>query len=149
MIKEIKRHLLASIDETNSRIGDSTVRDSIKLKTSISTAKKIYSFIEDLEKEAKKTDNILNEADNIVNNNTRGYGDVIDSFSAIAEITNGILNTCEKTAMQCGILKPSIIAKVMISIKLHRESVSHKRDNLTDLCGYSEILNKIEDDNTI
>jgi len=32
---------------------------------------------------------------------------------------------------------------------LHRESVSHKRDNLTDLCGYSEILNKIEDAETI
>ena len=34
---------------------------------------------------------------------------------------------------------------VMIAVKLIRERHKHKRDNLVDLCGYAEILNRLEE----
>lgn len=42
-------------------------------------------------------------------------------------------------------ISPSDCVKVLIAVKLTRESFKHKRDSLVDLCGYTYILDKIEE----
>ena len=82
---------------------------------------------------------ILQEADNIANGDRKvDYGQA-DSFNRIATIASIITNKE---------LEASDVIKVMMCVKLIRESFKHKRDNLVDLCGYAELLNIIEDSNT-
>lgn len=42
-------------------------------------------------------------------------------------------------------ISPSDCVKVLMAVKLTRESFKHKRDSLVDLCGYTYILDKIEE----
>lgn len=37
----------------------------------------------------------------------------------------------------------SDVVNVMIAVKLARQAMRHKRDNLVDACGYIEILDKV------
>lgn len=84
------------------------------------------------------TESILLEAESIVNGERNAqYNDPKISFKLYSDICN--------TAF--GIeLSPSDVAKVMIAIKLGREKYKHKRDNLVDLTGYTEILNRLLED---
>jgi hypothetical protein len=87
----------------------------------------------------KKEDvkSILTEAENIVNGDRNvQYGNPNEAFkeySNILETTFGIK------------LTPTEICKVQIAIKLGRLKYKHKRDSVVDLCGYAEILNRLED----
>lgn len=90
-----------------------------------------------LEKEEKYMYSILQEAQTIVNGDRNtDYGDIKKSFETTAKFAS-LLTGKELTAQDC--------CKVMMSIKLTRESYKHKRDNLVDLAGYAEILNRLED----
>ena len=86
--------------------------------------------------------NILLEADKIVSNNRKVdvYDTPEQSFTNIAKIAS-ILIGKELSAADC--------TKVLIALKLVRESVKHKEDNLIDLAAYSKILNDIEEYNDI
>jgi uncharacterized protein (DUF1015 family) len=79
---------------------------------------------------------ILTEAESIVNGDRNvQYGDPNEAFkeySNILEATFGIK------------LTPAEICKVQIAIKLGRLKYKHKRDSVVDLCGYAEILNRLE-----
>lgn len=79
---------------------------------------------------------ILTEAESIVNGDRDvQYGDPNEAFkeySNILETTFGIK------------LTPAEICKVQIAIKLGRLKYKHKRDSVVDLCGYAEILNRLE-----
>jgi hypothetical protein len=80
---------------------------------------------------------ILTEAESIVNGDRDvQYGNPNEAFkeySNILEATFGIK------------LTPAEICKVQIAIKLGRLKYKHKRDSVVDLCGYAEILNRLED----
>lgn len=82
------------------------------------------------------SDSILKEAARIRGGERNAdYGDAVESFEKIARLAN------EMTGLS---LTPAQCCKVMMAVKLVRESYSHKRDNLVDLCGYTDILNLIE-----
>ena len=81
---------------------------------------------------------ILEEALDITNNARRTeYGSVKDSFRNIA-IVASVFTGKPLTMVD--------IAKVMISVKISREANKHKRDSLTDLCGYARLLSILEGD---
>lgn len=84
-----------------------------------------------------ETESILSEAERIVNGERQAdYSDPVENFKHIAEIASAIMGK-DITAEECCI--------VMIAVKLARESYRHKRDNLVDLAGYVEILNRIKE----
>lgn len=84
-----------------------------------------------------ETESILSEAERIVNGDRQAdYSDPVENFKHIAEIASAIMGK-DITAEECCI--------VMIAVKLARENYKHKRDNLVDLAGYVEILNRIKE----
>ena len=97
--------------------------------------KHYVSFIEfkDIVEENKS---ILSEAEDIVNGIRQSdYGDANESFSRIATIAS---------VMTGKELSPEDCCAVMMAVKLVRESFNHKRDNLVDLCGYAELMNRLK-----
>lgn len=87
-----------------------------------------------------KTENksILSEAEEIVNGNRQSdYGDAANNFHRIANIVNSMYPQLNINAQQC--------CAVLMAVKLIREGFRHKRDNLVDLCGYTHIMNEIND----
>lgn len=78
---------------------------------------------------------ILAEAERIVNGDRdTDYGDSNENLSRIASLA---------TEMGQPITGRGVCI-VMLAVKLARESHKHKRDNLVDLCGYAELLNRWE-----
>ena len=85
-------------------------------------------------KEGEKS--ILAEAEEIVNGSRKSdYGDANESFIRIATISS---------VMTGKELSPEDCCAVMMAVKLVRESFNHKRDNLVDLCGYAELMNRLK-----
>lgn len=66
------------------------------------------------------------------------YGDAVENFRRITEIANAITGL-SLTSIQ--------ICKIMIAVKLARERHNPKRDNRVDLCGYTDILDLLEQEN--
>lgn len=83
-----------------------------------------------------KPASILLEADKIVNGDRNDqYGDptiAFEEYASILKTTFGIE------------LTPVEICKVLMAIKLGRLKHKFKKDSIVDLCGYSEILNRLE-----
>lgn len=86
-------------------------------------------------KEGEKS--ILSEAEEIVNGSRHSdYGDAKESFSRVATIAS---------VMTGKELAPEDCCSVLMAVKLVRESFKHKRDNLVDLCGYAELMNRLKE----
>ena len=86
-------------------------------------------------KEGEKS--ILSEAEEIVNGSRHSdYGDARESFGRIATIAS---------VMTGKELAPEDCCAVLMAVKLVRESFNHKRDNLVDLCGYAELMNRLKE----
>ncbi len=84
-----------------------------------------------------ETESILSEAERIVNGERQAdYSDPVENFKHISAIASAISKE-ELSPITCAI--------VMIAVKLARENYKHKRDNLVDLAGYVEILNRIKE----
>ena len=80
---------------------------------------------------------IFAEADSLVKGDRRqAYGSVAESFLNIAAIWSVVLKRTI-TAQE--------VAKCMIGMKLVREANKHGKDNLVDLCGYSKLLQELEE----
>ena len=79
---------------------------------------------------------ILLDADNIVNGSRRADYGPEESFGKMAKIYNTLFGKN---------IESSDICKILMIVKLVRESYNHKRDNLVDLAGYAELLNRLED----
>lgn len=95
----------------------------------------IFVKYEDVVEEREKS--ILSEAEEIVNGIRQSdYGDANESFSRIATIAS---------VMTGKELSPEDCCAVMMAVKLVRESFAHKRDNLVDLCGYAELMNRLKE----
>ena len=87
-----------------------------------------------------KTENksILSEAEEIVNGSRQSdYGDAANNFHRIANIVNSMYPQLNINAQQC--------CAVLMAVKLIREGFRHKRDNLVDLCGYAELMNRLKE----
>lgn len=83
------------------------------------------------------SNDIFAEADSLVKGDRRkAYGSVTESFLNIAAIWSVVLKRTI-TAQE--------VAKCMIGMKLVRESNKHQKDNLVDLCGYSKLLQELEE----
>lgn len=92
-------------------------------------------FADWLEKKYK-SDSILMEAESITNGE-RGvdYGDPVESFSKIAQMAS---------IMSRKYISPIDCCNIQIALKLVRESVTPKRDNLVDAVGYIKLLNVVK-----
>ena len=87
----------------------------------------------------KETKSILEEAIEILNGSRQcDYGDPVESFNRIAQLSNLMSNSNDFTPIKCCI--------VLMATKLTRESKVHKRDNLVDLAGYGCIKQLLEED---
>ena len=87
----------------------------------------------------KETKSILEEAIDILNGSRQcDYGDPVESFKRIAQLSNLMSNSNDFTPIKCCI--------VLMATKLTRESKVHKRDNLVDLAGYGCIKQLLEED---
>lgn len=94
----------------------------------------IFKEVTDMNEENEQS--ILSEAEEIVNGSRHSdYGDAKESFSRIATIAS---------VMTGKELSPDDCCAVMMAVKLVRESFNHKRDNLVDLCGYAELMNRLK-----
>ena len=95
----------------------------------------LFKEIIDMNEENKQS--ILQEADEIVNGSRQSdYGDARESFSSVATIAS---------VMTGKELAPEDCCAVLMAVKLVRESFAHKRDNLVDLCGYAELMNRLKE----
>ena len=91
------------------------------------------------ENKLKETKSILEEAIEILNGSRQcDYGDPVESFKRIAQLSNLMSNSNDFTPIKCCI--------VLMATKLTRESKVHKRDNLVDLAGYGCIKQLLEED---
>jgi len=90
-------------------------------------------------------ESILLEAEEIVNGARHtDYGSAHDSFNKIASMATLMLDSEEiELLKEEQALCSTVVCKVLMAVKLTRESNRHKRDNLVDLCGYSELLNRL------
>jgi hypothetical protein len=87
--------------------------------------------------ECRPEDSILLEADSIVNGaRATDYGDCIESFTKVSTMASIMANRA---------LSPMECVLVLKAVKLVREAYKHKRDNLVDECGYTEIESRIQD----
>lgn len=79
---------------------------------------------------------ILNKAENLVNHDRqKDYDDPVSNFNLIARIAS-LITGKHLTAKDC--------VKVHMATKLARETYQAKEDNRIDLCGYVEILDRLE-----
>lgn len=85
--------------------------------------------------------NILEEANKIINERSeeseRNYGPFSEGMERCALIASGM------TAKQ---LTATDVFKVIVALKLSRESYSHKEDNLLDAVAYLGALNNYENE---
>ena len=88
----------------------------------------------------KETKSILEEALEIVNGSRNvDYGDTVISFIKIGKIA---------TLISGEPMTPIMCCAALMAVKIERESYKHKRDNLVDLCGYTEIMNRLIESET-
>ncbi len=83
--------------------------------------------------------NVLQEADAIVTGERQeAYGPPVESWREVARLWSEVLGhkVTASDALRC-----------MIAMKLSREKFKHKRDNLTDIAGYTLILEMVEAQN--
>lgn len=82
-----------------------------------------------------KNKSILMEAESIVNGERRSDYGPSESFGKMARVHNELWGSK---------LEAKDFVKMLMTVKLVRESFRHKTDNLVDLCGYAELLNRLE-----
>jgi hypothetical protein len=97
-----------------------------------------------MDKNQPKTDSILLEAEAITNGaRNSDYGSAKDSFSRIASIATLLLSETEKYELKTGVVTDTLVVKVLVAVKLGRQSFRDKRDNLVDACGYLKLLDEL------
>lgn len=80
-------------------------------------------------------DNCLTRADNLINGQRRSdYGPIEKSAVDVARIWTSLLGV-EVT--------PAKYLLCMAAMKIYRETVKHKQDNLDDTCGYIALVEKV------
>lgn len=86
---------------------------------------------------SEKHKTILEEAREVTDGARQSdYGDAEESFDRICSILKAFDI----------LIDPYDIPIILIAIKLVRESYSHKRDNLVDICGYARLYSILKGD---
>jgi hypothetical protein len=81
---------------------------------------------------------ILTEARHLVTGDRQDdYGNAKGNYELMAKMWSPILGFE---------VSPSQVVMCLIAMKLTREVIKHKRDNLVDLAGYAHILDLVETD---
>ena len=70
----------------------------------------------------------------ILEERAEDYGDVNENFQCIATMWSALLG-CDVSKAQVGLC--------MIALKVARENNRHKEDNVVDIAGYAELLNRL------
>lgn len=90
---------------------------------------------------AIKDPTILEEANSLVNSTRqKDYGHPHDDYTKVAKFWQIILANKLRPDV---IIEPEEAAMCMIGIKLSRQMNRHKRDNLVDIAGYAQVVDKI------
>jgi hypothetical protein len=85
-----------------------------------------------MEKELKPGEAEMAEANSLVNGERQGdYGTPYDNYNGIAKVFSGILSPILKRD-----ITPGEAALLMVGLKLQRQAMKNKRDNLVDAHGY-------------
>lgn len=100
----------------------------------------IRQFSEELEEVSEYySTSILEDAEEILEGERDSdYGDPVANFNRISRIASSILDYT---------ISPEECVVVMMAVKLSREQYKHKRDNLVDLVAYTEIYNRVKEQN--
>ena len=85
---------------------------------------------------------ILHQVDGIISERGINYGDPSESFTQIAEIWTTLLRSQLAPGQR---LSASDVGLLMASLKIVRQSNTHKRDNLVDAIGYLTIVSRLEE----
>lgn len=84
----------------------------------------------------------MNEANRLVNGERQAdYGTPRENYEGIAKVWSGILSPILKRD-----LTPEEAALMMVGLKLQRQAMKHKRDNLVDAHGYLLVYAHIRKD---
>lgn len=90
----------------------------------------------------KNNQDILDQVDGIISERGQQYGDPADSLTAIAEIWTTLLRAQLGPGQR---VSASDVGLLMASLKIVRQSNTHKRDNLVDAIGYLTIVSRLEE----
>jgi Domain of unknown function (DUF6378) len=85
---------------------------------------------------------ILHQVDGIISERGLQYGDPAESLTAIAEIWTTLLRNQLAPGQR---VSASDVGLLMASLKIVRQSNTHKRDNLVDAIGYLTIVSRLEE----
>lgn len=78
---------------------------------------------------------ILDEAKQITSSQRpEDYGHPLDDFTRAAQMISGLMGWP---------VKPEEVPLIMICIKMSRQKNKHKNDNLVDIAGYAETIDKV------
>lgn len=112
-----------------------------KKKPTTSTASRSTIKEEDLAFSVQVQESILNEAEAIVSGSrSTDYGDPLLSMTKVARMTEFMLDKRELSLLSDGEIPVTLVPKILMAVKLVRNSFARKRDNLVDLAGYTRIL---------
>lgn len=78
--------------------------------------------------------NILEKANEVVNDREIDYGSVKDNFTLIAKLWSAFLGVP---------ITPEQFGSLMILLKIGRQEGGYKEDNLIDIAGYAACLEKL------
>jgi len=79
--------------------------------------------------------NVLQEASTLVDNDRNEfYGHPSIKYEMIAKVWSALFSIN---------ITPREVVLAMMAVKLCRESIKHKRDNITDIAGYARILEMV------
>jgi hypothetical protein len=135
-VGQVFRELTPEEIETTQHLVDGHIQNntySVVNGTNDSTQSIKYT---DEEEPLVENKSILLQADKIVNGDRNDqYGDPNVAFGEYKQILSTTFGI-ELTEAE--------ICKVMMAIKLGRMKYKYKEDSLIDLCGYTEILNRLE-----
>jgi hypothetical protein len=90
----------------------------------------------------ENSQDILAQVDGIISERGQQYGDPADSLTAIAEIWTTLLRAQLAPGQR---VSASDVGLLMASLKIVRQSNTHKRDNLVDAIGYLTIVSRLEE----
>ena len=95
---------------------------------------------------AQDHQSILEEAEKIVNSSrAKEYGDAEENFTRAANILESMLSTEDWNILGSkSHITADLMIKAMMAVKLARHAHKRKRDNLVDLCGYAELLSRVQ-----
>lgn len=132
-VKADHAYTFSELYESNSIVFDTKRNTWILRDNLISVGEGLHSETDPLQIDEKAS--ILLEAFNIVNGSRNSDYKGTEGFEKISEIWNKLYPNKPLTAYD--------ISMVMVVLKLVRESITPKKDNLVDACGYLHFANQL------